>query len=268
MKENEIWISRLREATPDRRMDFLEELTFDIDDSAAEALLQVAESDEPEELRADVLISLGPTIDECGTDYEADFGFGPELTSRVSKPVFESMVARIRRIYEDPSQPTIVRRRAFEVLVRDPQPWQKEAIRRDFASGNREWQLTALFSMAFHPGFDREILNMVELGEGDLREEAVRTAGSRGLREAGPALRKLARSPNTSRDLRISAILALPSVDERSRDLLEDLARSSDRQVAEAAREALDELGTWGIEEDFDEDDELEEEELEQEEKN
>jgi hypothetical protein len=256
LNKNDFPTATLLGSNSERRQQTLEELALDMDDATAEKLLEIAESDQDENIRADVIVAFGPIIDECGTDYEEDFGFGPELLPSVSKAVFESMVRRLRRIYEDPAQPTIVRRRAMEVLVRDPQPWQKDAIRRDFASGERDWRLTSIFSMGYHQGFDKEILQLVESGDGDLRFEAVRAAGLRSLKEAGPTLRKLARSSSTARDLRIAAILSLPPVDPDCRELLETLRRSDDEEISAAAEEALDELAIWEMD-DPEEDDEF-----------
>lgn len=263
MNKTDFPTATLLGSNSERRQQTLEELALDMDDATAEKLLAIAESDQDENIRADVIVAFGPIIDECGTDYEEDFGFGPELLPSVSKDVFESMVRRLRAIYEDQAQPTIVRRRALEVLVRDPQPWQKDAIRRDFASGERDWRLTAIFSMGYHHGFDKEILQLVESGEGDLRFESVRAAGLRGLKDAGPTLRKLARSATTERDLRIAAILSLPPVDPDCRELLEALKRSSEGDVAAAAEEALDELAIWEMDPDPEEDDEFGEDEEE-----
>lgn len=256
MNKNDFPTTTLLGSNSERRQQTLEELALDMDDATAEKLLQIAESDQDENIRADVIVAFGPIIDECGTDYEEDFGFGPELLPSLSKEAFESMVRRLRAIYGDPAQPTIVRRRSLEVLVRDPQPWQKDAIRRDFSSGERDWRLTAIFSMGYHHGFDKEILQLVESGEGDLRFEAVRAAGLRSLKEAGPTLRKLARSSSTERDLRIAAILSLPPVDPDCRELLESLRTSGDKEISAAADEALDELAIWEMD-DPEEDDEL-----------
>jgi HEAT repeat protein len=256
LNKNDFPTDTLLGSNSERRQQRLEELALDMDDATAEKLLEIAESDQDENIRADVIVSFGPIIDECGTDYEEDFGFGPELLPSLSKGAFESMVRRLRAIYEDPAQPTIVRRRSMEVLVRDPQPWQRDAIRRDFASGERDWRLTAIFSMGYHNGFDKEILQLVESGEGDLRFEAVRAAGLRSLKEAGPTLRKLARSSSVERDLRIVAILSLPPVDPDCRELLQSLRQSGDKEISAAADEALDELAIWEMD-DPEEDDEF-----------
>ncbi|HEY0593333.1 MAG TPA: HEAT repeat domain-containing protein, partial [Thermoanaerobaculia bacterium] len=154
----------------------------------------------------------------------------------------------------DERQPKLVRRRAFEVLVRDPQPWQQEAIRRDFASGDRDWKMTAIFSMGYVRGFDRELVEQLRTASGDLLYEAVRAAGRAEVQEAAPIIEGLAISEEADRDVRLEAIAALPAVDPDCFDLLDELAESQDDEVRAAAEGALEELQM--IDEDLEDDDE------------
>lgn len=234
----------LRSADPDERQSAFQTISVEIDDALTDEILRIAEGGDAEEIRADALIALGPTIEICGIDYSEDFGFAPELLPAVSKPKFEELVARLRAIHDDPSQPTLVRRRALEVLVRDPQPWQEASIRTHFAAGDRDWKLTAIFAMGYLRGFEKEIRELVETAEGDFLYEAIRAAREQSVEEAGERIVALALSPEIERELRLTAIEAIPWVAPESRDLLEDLTSEDDEEIAMAAEDALNELDT------------------------
>ena len=216
-----------------------------MDDEIAQAFLDVAASDADERVRADVIIGLGPGLEEASDDYLDDdsaFLLDPELGPPISREMYETIVREIRGIYEDEAQPKLVRRRAFEVLVRDPQPWLTPEIRRRFASEDPEWKVTAVFGMGYIAGFDREIVEVVQTGKGKLLFEAVRAAGGMEVTAAGKFIRELVTSQTTERDLRLVAIDALPNVDRDSFEILDRLARSDDEDIAAAAEAALEEL--------------------------
>jgi hypothetical protein len=149
----------------------------------------------------------------------------------------------------------LIRRRAFEALVRDPQPWLSEEIRKHFASSDSDWRLTAVFAMGYVQGFEREIAETVRTAEGALLLEAVTAAGSMGVSRAATRIRTLATSREQDLDLRLAAIEALPHVDPDCFDMLDDLTRSTKQEIADAAEYALEELGIF----DDTGDDELEE---------
>jgi hypothetical protein len=238
-----------------------------MDDEVARAFLDVASSDAEERIRADTIIGLGPIIDEAGIDYddEDDEGFelDPELGPPISREMFETIVREVRGLYEDEAQPKLVRRRAFEVLVRDPQPWLTAEIRKHYASDDPEWKVSGIFGMGYVPGFDKEIAAAVKSESGKLLFEAVRAAGSMEVAGAAPRIRELAASTTGDADLRLIAIDALPQVDRDSFDLLESLSLSDDEEVAAAAEAALDELSIAESydheDEDFDDEDDDEE---------
>lgn len=226
------------------RAEAIDELTDRMDDDLARAFLEVASSDAAEQVRADVIIGLGPIIQEAGEDYfdDEDFGFGPELGPPVSREMFATIVGEVRGLYEDDAQPKLVRRRAFEVLVRDPQSWLATEIQKRFASDDPEWRLTAVFGMGYVAGFEKEIAAAVKSEEGLLLFEAVRAAGSMEVSAVAKRIRELVTSKSTDSDLRLAAIDALPHVDRDSFDLLKRLSRSADEDVAAAAEAALAEL--------------------------
>jgi hypothetical protein len=245
-----------------------------MDDEVARAFLDVVSSGADERVRADVLIGLGPIIDEAGIDYGDDDDellLDPELGPAVSREMFDTIVREVRGVYEDESQPKLVRRRALEVLVRDPQPWLSSEIRRHFASDDPEWKRTAVFAMGYVTGFEKEIVAVVNAEQGQLLIEGVKAAGHMEVAGAAKRLRDLVNAKGTERDLRLYAIEALPHVDPDSFDILDRLTRSNDEEVAEAAEAALEELSLaesmddegWDDEEDDDEEDDDEEDDEE-----
>src|SRR5947207_2563342 len=123
-------LASLTDPDEQTRASALEELALVMNDEIAQALLDIAESDAAEDVRVDAIIALGPVIEECGTDYddEAEFDFGPELGPPVSRETFDAIVRRLRALDDDKKQATMIRRRVFEVLVRDPQPWHSKEI--------------------------------------------------------------------------------------------------------------------------------------------
>jgi hypothetical protein len=236
----------LTDPDPDARAEAYEELSDDMNDEIAEAILALAAGDASDGIRADAIIALGPVIEECGTDY----GVGPP----VSRETCAAITKKIRALYDDASQPKLLRRRAFEVLVRAPQPWQRDEIGRWLGSSDEEWRITAVFAMGQMTGFEDELLAVLAEAEGLMLEEAVRSAGLVALTGAARKIHDLAASKDTARELRFEAILALPYVDEDAFELLDELSHSKDRELAAVAEEALEELQIHGGGGDLDDD--------------
>ncbi|HEX7706047.1 MAG TPA: hypothetical protein VF701_06260 [Thermoanaerobaculia bacterium] len=250
MKDDSI-INRLADPDPEVRRSAFDELAYEISDEHVQAILTLVESDAGEEIRGDAVIALGPVVEECGDEYfdgaESDLGpdFGVDLGPPLSRDGYSELVKRVRAIYENSSQPKLVRRRAFETLVRDPAEWHREEIRKHFDGSDPDWKLTAVFAMGNVPGYDEELAHVVREAEGELLAEAIRSAGEMEV-EVGDRVRELAASPATDRDVRLEAIRALPHVDPDSYDLLEKLSDSDDEEIAAVAEEAMDELGLYG----------------------
>lgn len=254
--------------SPDEEIRFAarEELIAELDDEVAIDLLEFARGNADEEVRSEVLIALGPIIEEASDEYaEGDGYVDPAFAPPVSGPAFRKMIAALTAIYEDESQPKLVRRRAFEVLVRDPQPWQEDEIRKQFASGDEEWKITAVFGMGELPGFARELESLIQTAAAPLLFEAVRSAGKMEVGGVAERLRELASDEGTDRDTRLAAIEALPWTDPGCRDLLAGLAREQDAEIRAAAKAALDDLElAEQIEDDEDDDEEDVEDDEEQ----
>ncbi len=257
--EQKAIIKALTDPDPEVRDAAHEDLFIEIDDELALAIVAIATGNAAEEIREEAIVALGPLIEECGSEYRDDieFEFDPDLAPPVTRETFREVVKQVRAIYNDGSASKLLRRRALEVLVRDPQPWQSDEVRRHFASGDEEWRLTAIFAMGWLNGFDRELLEAVKSSSGNHLIEAVRAAGDAGLTSAAPRIRELAASDKTERVLRLQAIQALPFVDEDSFELLEELSQSKRPEIAEAAEDAIDELVIQQrLDDEFDEEDE------------
>jgi len=257
-------IKALTDPDPEVRESAHEELAVEMNDDLAEAIVDIATGQWSDDIRAEAIIALGPLIEECGDDYDHALGFewAPEYGPPVSRETFGTVVEQIRAIYDDESAPKLLRRRAFEVLVRDPQPWQRDEIRKHYASNDEEWRLTAIFGMGSMTGFEEDLLVALENSQGLQLFEAVRAVGQMAIKRAASTIRHLASSTNTDRDLRFAAILALPNVDNDAYEFLEKLSRSKDRELAEVAREALDEvlINASVDDEDFDDEEDFDEE--------
>jgi hypothetical protein len=267
-------LKRLTHADEDVRREAREELHMVMDDEIALAFLGVARGEGTEAIRADSLVGLGPVIDEAGLDYAdgIEFDFGPELGPPVSREVFKSIVDDIRRLYEDEAQPKVIRRRALEVLVRSPEPWLREEIRKHYASDDADWKLTSVFAMGFITGFDEEIAETVKTADESLLFEALNAAGSMGVTSAARRVRELAQS-SRDMEIRVAAIEALPNVDpDGAAGILQQLIGSDEEEVARTAEAVLDELlmdeglDDLDDDDDFDDDDDDDEEEVEEEE--
>lgn len=236
----------------DVREDARAELVANMDDETAEEFLKIAEGNAPDEIRADVILGLGPIIEECGDEILAsgdlDDDFAPLSTAK-----YKELQSRLRKLYDDASQPTIVRRRAIESLVRDQQPWMEEEAKKLAASGERDWKLTSLFVMGHLNGFDDVIVKELDGSDAELVAEAVNAAGRRAIEAAAEKIADFASSAATDHDVKVAAILAMPYLDDECDELLEQLAHDEDDEISEAAEVALDDLRMLRSEEVYDE---------------
>lgn len=224
-----------------------------LDQAIADRLLEIVQSDPDEEVRSRAAICFGPVFEDWDM-------FGDDLTVVSLK---ENTVERVResfkRIYDDPSQPKLVRRRVLEASVRAPESWHEEATEKAFRSNDEDWRVTAIFCMGFVPGFGDTVLDMLKNGKGDMRDEAVKSAGQLGLSEAVPYLNKLILNDKTKKDLRIEALFALSAIaDEDSAEIFATMMDHSDDELAEAAADAFadyQENCGYDMDDDLDEED-------------
>jgi len=226
-----------------------------VDDELAQALLEVVKNAHASEaVRSEAAISLGPVLEEADTEGFGDFGEPP-----IEEKTFVKIQESFRAVHEDTGAPPLVRRRVLEASVRAPQDWHAGAVRSALERGDPEWKLTAVFSMRWVRGFDREILEALESDNPPLQRPAVEAAGTWGIDAAWPHVAALCASKETDKDLLISAIYALAEIRAQEAEaILVALADSPDEDISDAANDAMsmaEALG-GGLKDDDDVDDE------------
>jgi hypothetical protein len=251
-------ILRNRRANQSDRM-VAAELAGDItvvNDDMAHALMAVVGSpDEPPKMRAKAAISLGPALELAYTDEFDDPEFVP-----ISEGAFHDIQESFQKLYSDNNVPKEVRRRILEASVRAPEPWHQDAIPAAYASGDRDWMLTAVFSMRYVRGFGGLILEALKSADPEIHYEAVHAAGSEELDAAWDHVAALVTDAGTPKPLLLAAIEAAGSIrPAEAPEILHDLTHSGDEDIAEAADEAIamaEGFTGEGDEEDEEEDDE------------
>jgi len=207
-----------------------------INDDLADTLMAIIRhADEPETLRARAAISLGAILEQADTD-----GFEDPDDVPISERTFRNTQDMLHRLYVDNSNPKEVRRRILEASVRAPMEWHQNAIRDAYSSGDKEWMLTAVFSMRWVRGFDNQILEALESNDPEIHYQAVNAAGSWELDAAWPSIVTLLNDVGTPKPLLLAAIGAAASIrPQEAGEILIDLAASDDEEIAEAADEAI-----------------------------
>lgn len=207
-----------------------------INDQLAESLTAIIRSpDEPEALRSTAAIALGPVLEQANTD-----GFEDPDDVPITQSTFRKIQDALRKVHFDNSAPKKVRRRALEASVRAPESWHQHAIGAAYSSGDKEWMLTAVFSMRWVRGFDDQILEALKSADPEIHYEAVRAAGNWGLAAAWSHIVALVHDARTPKPLLLAAIGALATVrPAETGRILVDLADSDDEEIAEAADEAM-----------------------------
>jgi hypothetical protein len=222
-----------------------------INDDLAATLLTIAGSaDEPEQLRARATISLGPALEQADTD-----GFEDPDDVPITERTFHNIQDSLEKLYRDNSTPKEVRRRSLEASVRAPQTWHQDAIRHAYSSGDKEWMLTAVFSMRWVRGFDDQIVLALKSGDPEIQYEAVNAAGNWELDAAWSHIVELLNDAHSPKPLLLAAIGAVGSIrPAEAREILVDLADSDDEEIAEAIDEAMAAAKVSTDEEDDEED--------------
>lgn len=241
-EENREVVEALRGGDEEARLDVLEEVG-EADDELALELLRLLESDAPEELRAAVAIALGPTLEIMDTEVNDEGRIeNPSGMAPLSQEVYDRVTDTLRRVCLDEGQPVLLRRRALEAAVRSPKRWQEEVIRSAWAGTDPDWRLTAVFGMGYlmQADFTAEVETAFASDSVDLKGEAIRAAGLRGLEALLPEVTAIAGDADAEPELRYAAVEALGYLgDEDSVELLHELAESDDEMLASLAEEAL-----------------------------
>jgi hypothetical protein len=207
-----------------------------INDDLADALMAILrDAEEPEKLRASAAISLGAVLELADTD-----GFEDPDDVPISERTFLNIQDTLHELYLDYSNPKEVRRGILEASVRAPQDWHQNAIMTAYSSGDKDWMLTAVFSMRWVRGFDNQILEALKSGDPEIHYQAVNAAGSWELDAAWTQVIALLNDAGTPKPLLLAAIGAASSIrPQEAGEILIDLAESDDEEIAEAAEEAI-----------------------------
>ena len=207
-----------------------------INDELVDILLSILENDkESEKLRAKAVISLGPVLEYADTDGLEDPDDVP-----ISAGMFRRVQELLRKLYLDAEIPKEVRRRILETSVRVPQDWHQDAIRAAYASDNKDWKLTAVFSMCWIRGFNEQILEALGSDNEEIHYQAVCAAGNWEVDAAWSHVSGLVASKETDKPLLLAAIGAVASIrPEEAGAILVALIDSDDEDIAEAVFEAM-----------------------------
>jgi hypothetical protein len=207
-----------------------------MNDALAGNLLAIIRSaDEPEQLRAQAAISLGPVLEDTDTNGYED----PEAIN-ISRSTFRDIRDSLHRLYLDDSIPKEVRRRILEASVRAHEDWHRDAITTAYSSGERDWILTAVFAMQWVRGFDKQILDALNNTDPEIHCEAVEAAGNWELDAAWSHIVLLVDNARTPKPLLLAAIGAVAKIrPQQARTILSKLAEPQDEEIAEAANDAI-----------------------------
>lgn len=207
------------------------------DDIAAALLSLVRDPDQAEEIRGTAAIALGPTLEQLYLELDA---FEEPEDELVSAGTADAIRNTLREIYLDAEAPRDVRRRALEAAIRYPADWHANAVRAAYYSGDAAWKLTAVFSMVHIRGFEREILEVLESGGGELQRHAVKAAGNWEIDAAWPHVRSILLADRVDKPLLIAAIDAVTTLrPQEAPELLHEWMDSEDEEIADAVSEAL-----------------------------
>jgi len=219
-----------------------------IDDEVADTLMAILrDPKESSAVRGEAALAFGAVLEQADLHGEFDDGDCMPVSPRTTRRAQELL----KKLYSDESVPKDVRRRSLEASTRAPSAWHKKAIKTAYASGDREWMLTAVFAMRWVKGFDDQILRALQSGDEDMAYEAVHATGSWDIERAWPHLVVLVEDAETPKKLLVAAIGAIGQIrPENAEDVLSDLADSDDIEIAEAVAEALMESRAGEYEED------------------
>jgi hypothetical protein len=224
-----------------------------ISDDLADALMAiVGNADEPDELRARAAISFGAALEHA---YTNEFDDPDDI--RITERTFRNIQNLLQELFLDNSVPKEVRRRILEASVRASEDWHKNAISSAYASGDQDWMLTAVFSMRWIRGFDKEILDALNSANSEILYEAVQAAGDGELQAAWPRIIALLKDVGTPKPLLLAAIDAAANIrPDEAWATLGDFTASKDEDIAEAAHEALEMAEAMSADDDEDSSDE------------
>lgn len=216
------------------------------DEGLAQALLAAFESpEEPLALRLlvapvlGVLLAfaemegIGEELNLPGLDFGHDDFFGVETVNRI--------VRGLRRAYQDPDTPELLRQRALEAACRWEGDWQEGAIAAAWASDDEGWRLTAMACMSYRRGFDEAVLEALDDEDPEMRALALRAAGENELAEAWPHVQAVLDDPSAPQEPLAAALPAAAALQPTAaREHVERHLESDDEEIEGAAHEAME----------------------------
>ena len=207
-----------------------------INDELAGVLLSILQNgSEPEELRAIAAISFGPVLEQADIEEFDDPDDVP-----ISENVFHKIQKSLQSLYMDADVPEYVRRRILEASVRAPESWHQNAVRSAYCSNDKEWKLTAVFSMRWITGFDNQILESLKNNNENIHYEAVCAAGNWEVDAAWSHVAGLVKAKGTDKLLLLAAIDAVAAIrPHEARTVLMGLTSLEDEDIVEATYEAM-----------------------------
>ena len=252
---DEILLGILRDDQSDESDRFLAvELAGDcvvINDALVDVLLSTLRSgDESEKMRGRAAIALGPILELAWED-----GFDDDDFVRISEQTYRTIQETFRKLYMDAGIPKEVRRRIMEASVRAPRDWHPDAVRAAYISDDEDWKLTAVFSMQYVRGFQKQILESLDSENPDIHYEAVCAAGNWALDAAWQHIIEILEAKGTEKYLLLAAIEAATQIRPReSADYTRFFIDSDDQDIVDAAFEVM---GMVGALDDLDEDESM-----------
>jgi len=210
-----------------------------MDQKMAKHLLSILKSgDESEELRSTVATSFGAGLEyACLMDFEEEDDALPE-------EMFAEIQKTLRTLFQDTDTPKLIRRRILEGSVRGPMEWHQAAVKEAYETGDREWQITAVFCMGYLEGFEAHVIESLASDNQEVFYEAVRAAGNLALKDAWPVIEELLEQKDIDKWLLIAAIQAAATINpEEASDRLVEFAESDDEDITDAAEDALTTAG-------------------------
>ena len=211
-----------------------------MDDELARAVLVIAASPhEPEGLRSSAVLSLGPVLETADAELTDDDFDEPEAVP-IRLEMFRFLQDSLQKLYLDPSIPRELKRRILETAVRAPQDWQVSEIKAAYASGEKDWIVTAVFAMRWVRGFDESILEAMQSADLEIHGEAVKAAGGQELDAAWSHVAGLLQDAETPKPLLMAAIEAAVNIrPQEAIEILAPLADSPDEEISETVSDAL-----------------------------
>ena len=220
-------------------------------------LIDKAQRDANLDVRARALSALGHYIYEKeAAAYLGEWGEGEKL---ISERDLERLLNFLFSVAHSEHAGVDERRYAIESLAFLDDPEVDALIEWAYEQSDTRFRVSALFAMG-RTGDLRwadPVLAELHAANREVQYEAVRAAGELGLHEATDDLIRMARGRGVDKQLRLIAIYSLGEAgDDRAYPILQELSHARDREVREAAREAVEEWLIASVSEQLDGNDE------------